>query len=65
MLNLELAQQSAENYRALRKKGVTVRKTIDCLIATFCISEDHNLLHRDTDYDGFEKYLGLKVIHPA
>ena len=65
MLNLQLAQQSAENYRALRKKGVTVRKTIDCLIATFCISEDHILLHRDNDYDGFEKNLGLNVIHPV
>jgi len=65
MLNLQLAQQSAQNYRALRKKGITVRKTIDCLIATFCISEEHILLHRDNDYDGFEKHLGLKVMHPV
>lgn len=64
MLNLRLARQSAQNYRALRKKGITVRKTIDCIIATFCIAENHTLLHRDTDFDGFEKHLGLKVAHP-
>jgi len=64
MVNLQLAQQSAQNYRALRKKGVTVRKTIDCLIATFCIADNHTLLHRDSDFGGFEKHLGLKVVHP-
>ena len=65
MLNLRLAHQSAQNYRTLRKKGITVRKTIDCLIATFCIAENHTLLHRDSDFDGFENHLGLNVIHPA
>jgi len=65
MLNLQLALQSAQNYRALRKKGITVRKTIGCLIATFCIAENHTLLHRDNDYDGFEKHLGLNVAHPV
>jgi predicted nucleic acid-binding protein len=64
MVNLQLARQSAQNYRTLRKKGLTIRKTIDCLIATFCISESHTLLHRDSDFDGFEKYLGLSVVHP-
>ncbi len=64
MLNLRLAQHSAQNYRTLRKKGVTVRKTLDCLIATFCIAENHTLLHRDSDFDGFEKHLGLNVVHP-
>ena len=64
MVNLRLAQESAQNYRRLRKKGVTVRKTIDCLIATFCMAENHLLLHRDSDFDGFEKYLGLNVVHP-
>ena len=64
MVNLQLAQQSAQNYRALRKMGITVRKTIDCLIATFCITEKHTLLHRDSDFDGFEKHLGLNVVHP-
>ncbi|MCX6053556.1 MAG: PIN domain nuclease [Chloroflexi bacterium] len=64
MVNLQLALQSAQNYRTLRKKGVTIRKTIDCLIATFCVSENHTLLHRDSDFDGFEKHLGLNVVHP-
>jgi predicted nucleic acid-binding protein len=64
MLSPTLAIQSAKNYRALRKKGVTVRKTIDCLIATYCIAEKHSLLHCDSDYGGFERYLELKVVHP-
>jgi hypothetical protein len=59
-----LAVAAAENYRILRAKGITVRKTIDCLIATFCIRNRHALLHRDRDFDSFEQHLGLKVIHP-
>jgi predicted nucleic acid-binding protein len=59
-----LAVAAAENYRILRAKGITVRKTIDCLIATFCIRNRHALLHRDRDFDPFERHLGLKVIHP-
>jgi predicted nucleic acid-binding protein len=64
MVNPELAVQSARNYRFLRQKGVTVRKTIDSLIATFCIENDHQLLHNDSDFDGYEEQLGLRVIHP-
>jgi len=60
----ELAVASARNYRALQAKGITVRKTIDCLIATFCIEQGHALLHRDRDFDPFEVHLGLRVIHP-
>ena len=60
----ELAVNAAQNYRFLRHRGHTVRKTIDCLIATFCISEDHSLLHRDRDFDAFENFLGLSVVHP-
>lgn len=59
----ELAVKAAENFRALQKRGVTVRKTIDCLIATFCIQEGHELLHNDRDFQGFENFLGLQVIH--
>lgn len=59
-----VAVAAAENYRILRAKGITVRKTIDCLIATFCIREGHALLHRDRDYEPFEQHLGLRVIHP-
>jgi predicted nucleic acid-binding protein len=61
---LELAIASAENYRVLRANGITVRKTIDCVIATFCIEKGHELLHRDRDFEPFERYLGLQVIHP-
>lgn len=60
-----LAIASARNYRLLRARGHTIRKTIDCLIATFCLNEGHTLLHRDRDFDSFEKYLGLRVIHPS
>jgi predicted nucleic acid-binding protein len=60
----ELAVASARNYRTLRQRGHTVRKTIDCWIATFCIREKHALLHRDRDFDPFETLLGLAVIRP-
>lgn len=64
MVNPRLALQSAHNFRYLRQKGVTVRKTIDSLIATYCIESDHELLHNDRDFDGYEEHLGLHVIHP-
>ena len=59
-----LAVESAVNYRKLRAKGYTVRRTIDCLIGTFCLHAGHELLHRDRDFDSFEKALGLLVVHP-
>ena len=59
---VELAREAARNYGTLRSRGHTVRKTIDCLIATFCIREQHSLLHRDRDFDPFEKFLRLSVI---
>lgn len=55
------AIKSANNYRSLRKKGITVRKTIDVMIATFCIENDFILLHNDKDFYPFEKYLKLRV----
>jgi predicted nucleic acid-binding protein len=60
----DLAVAAANNFRTLREKGRTVRKTIDCLIATFCLNNGHFLLHRDRDFDHFEEILGLAVIHP-
>ncbi len=60
---VEVALAAAGNFRELRKRGFTVRKTIDCWIATFCLREGHTLLHRDRDFDVFEKALGLSVIH--
>jgi predicted nucleic acid-binding protein len=59
-----LARDAARNYRALRARGRTVRKTIDCVIATWCLREGHALLHRDRDFDPFEEFLGLAVVHP-
>lgn len=60
----ELAVEAARNFRKLRQRGHTVRKTIDCVIATFCLRYGHSLLHRDRDFDYFEGVMGLKVIHP-
>ena len=57
----EIALKSAENYRALRHQGITVRKTIDCLLATFVIERGFTLLHSDRDFDPFEIHLGLRV----
>ena len=58
----DLAVRAAANYRALRAKGITVRKTIDSLIATRCIEDGLSLLHADRDFDAFEAHLGLRVI---
>jgi predicted nucleic acid-binding protein len=58
----EIALKSAENYRALRRRGVTVRKTVDCLIATFAIERGFSLLHSDRDFDAFETHLGLDIV---
>ena len=56
----EMALQSAKNYRYLRKKGITIRKTIDTMIATFCIENKFTLLHNDKDFEPFKKYLNLE-----
>ncbi len=61
---VELAIEAAVNYRKLRAAGRTVRRTIDCLIATFCLIEGYALLHNDRDFDPFEEVLGLKIVHP-
>lgn len=58
----EIAIQAARNFRTLRLHGVTVRKTIDVLIATRCIESDLLLLHCDRDFDAFETHLGLRVM---
>lgn len=60
----ELAIEAARNYQRLLRRGFTVRKTIDCWIATFCLLNGHSLLHSDKDFEPFEKFLGLTVIHP-
>jgi predicted nucleic acid-binding protein len=65
MLGVEMAIKSAENFRDLRKKGITVRKTIDVMIATFCIENGHSLLFADRDFDPFVEHLGLISVMPA
>jgi predicted nucleic acid-binding protein len=58
----EIAIQAAKNSRALRRLGVTVRKTIDTVIATRCIESGYDLLHNDRDFDPFTRHLGLRVV---
>jgi predicted nucleic acid-binding protein len=59
----EYAIAAAAHYRTLREHGFIVRKTIDCWIATFCLLTGNQLLHRDRDFDPFEKVLRLAVVH--
>lgn len=57
----EIAIQAAKNFRALHRLGITVRKTIDTVIATRCIESGYPLLHNDRDFDPFARHLGLRV----
>lgn len=59
---IELAIEAARNFRKLRAKGITVRKTIDTVIATRCIMDRYELLHSDRDFDAFEAHLGLRCV---
>lgn len=58
----EVALQSALNYRLLRKRGITVRKTIDVIIGTFCILEEISILHDDRDFEPMVAHLSLKAL---
>jgi predicted nucleic acid-binding protein len=62
---VELAVEAARHYRAVRARGRTVRSTVDCLIAAFCIRGGHQLLHCDRDFDAFEAHQGLQVVRTA
>lgn len=59
LCNTDLAIKSAQNYRALRKQGITIRKTIDCLIATYCVETKTPLLFSDRDFDPWVAHLEL------
>lgn len=59
---MDLAVAAARNFRKLRAMGITVRKTIDTVIATRCIVDRYELLHRDRDFDAFEAHLGLRCV---
>ena len=60
IVDQEIALKAAQNYRKLRAKGITIRKTIDTLIATRCINDGIELLYRDRDFDPFVEHLGLQ-----
>jgi predicted nucleic acid-binding protein len=62
MLDDGIAVKAAENDRALRDRGITVRKTIDLIIATFCVERGHSLLHDDRGFDPVAAHLGLRVV---
>ncbi len=62
MLDADLAIEAARNYRLLRSRGITIRKTIDMVIGTFCLRFGHALLHNDRDFDPMAAHLGLKVV---
>jgi len=62
LLDDELAVQTARNYRKLRELGITIRKTADLIIGTFCIEHRHSLLHDDRDFAPMERHLGLEVV---
>jgi len=62
MLGLNIAVKTADNYRKLRKKGITIRKTADVIIATYCIENNIPLLFTDRDFVPFVKHLGLQPV---
>ena len=61
MLNVELSIRAASNYRTLRQRGVTIRKTTDLIIGTYCLEHGHQLLHNDRDFDLVVTHLGLQA----
>ncbi len=62
LLDAELAVEAARNYRKLRELGITIRKTADLVIGTFCIEHGHSLLDDDRDFEPMERHLGLKIV---
>ena len=63
LVGYDLAIKASENYRSLRAMGITIRKTIDTLIATRCIEDGLTLLHADRDFLPFSEHLGLRVAY--
>jgi len=61
LVDAELAVKAAANYRFLRRRGITIRKTIDLLVGTYCIERGHLLLHSDRDFAPMESFLGLQT----
>ena len=63
LLTPELAVTAAQNFRMLRKLGITVRRTVELIIGTFCIEHRHRLLHADRDFEPMERHLGLIAVN--
>lgn len=61
---LDMGLKAAGHFRTLRKQGITVRKTVDCFIASYCIEHELPLLYSDRDFDPFTEYLGLQAALP-
>jgi predicted nucleic acid-binding protein len=61
MLSPETAVKAAENFRRLRAKGITIRKTADLIIGTYCMEHGHSLLHADRDFNPMAEHLGLRI----
>jgi predicted nucleic acid-binding protein len=61
MLDVSISIRAAGIYRHLRQRGVTIRKTVDLIIATFCLDRGYSLLHADRDFDPLARYMGLQV----
>ena len=59
---MDIAVKAADHFRTLRRRGITVRKTVDCFIAAYCIEHEVPLLHNDRDFDPFARYLGLQPV---
>jgi len=62
MVGFSIAEKSAENYRLLSSKGITVRKTIDVLIGTFCSEHGFQIVHNDSDFNLMARHIGLNVL---
>jgi len=62
MVGFAIAEKSAQSYRLLRSHGITIRKTIDVLIGTFCAENGHRLVHYDRDFDLMAPHIGLQVV---
>ncbi len=61
-MNRQVFIRAAELYRSLRRRGVTIRKPVDCMIASVAVEHDIPLLHNDRDFDPIETHCGLKVV---
>lgn len=61
MLSPEIAVKAASNYRKLRSRGITIRKTADLIIGTYCMEHGHSLLHADRDFNPMAEHLGLRI----